>query len=234
MKFIYAPGFLQSGVMETISQKHTGPESSNLSQSEGKKSLERLMAGNRRFFEGIRSIEPMMAHKKMPDLAANGQKPYAIVLTCSDSRSPVEMIFDQGVGDVFVVRVAGNVVAPSLLASIEFAAANFGSSLILVLGHTQCGAVKATIDHCCDTSKQLPSPHLEELVGRIRPAIEGTEGQKEMGTPEFQQRATLSNVRRSLNLIHEQSRIVRDLVQAGKVEMAGAVLDISSGRVSLI
>jgi len=107
--------------------------------------LKRLMEGNRRFVEGVRSIEPLSSHLRMNDLAKNGQKPFVIVLTCSDSRSPVEMIFDQGVGDVFVVRVAGNVVAPSLLASIEFAAVNFGSPLFLVMGLTQCGAVNATI-----------------------------------------------------------------------------------------
>jgi len=107
--------------------------------------LEVLLEGNKRFTSGTRSIEPMLSHLKMPSLAANGQKPFAVALTCSDSRSPAEMIFDQGVGDLFVVRVAGNVIAPSLLASVEFAVANFGSPLIVVLGHTLCGAVKATI-----------------------------------------------------------------------------------------
>ncbi len=203
-------------------------------ETEGHKNLRKLLEGNKRFIEGIRSVEPLLAHKKMPDLAAQGQKPFAVVLTCSDSRSPVELIFDQGVGDLFVVRVAGNVVAPSLLASIEFAVANFGSPLILVLGHTQCGAVKATVDHVCDSSKALPSPHLEELVGRIRPSIDLTEGVCDQKSAEFLSRATITNVRRSMNLIQEQSRIVRDLLASGQLEIAGGILDISNGRVAVI
>lgn len=196
--------------------------------------IERLVAGNQRFTSGTRSVEPLLAHMKMPDLAAQGQKPFAIVLTCSDSRSPVELIFDQGVGDLFVVRVAGNVVAPSLLASIEFAVANFQSPLILVLGHSQCGAVKATIDHACNPHEPIPSPHLEELVGRIRPAIEATEGTLSNTSADFIGRATLENVRRSMRLIEEQSRIVREGILSGAVAIRGGVLDISTGKVNFV
>ncbi len=196
--------------------------------------IRRLIEGNRRFTSGLRSVEPMMAHLRMAELAANGQKPFAVVLTCSDSRSPVELIFDQGLGDLFVVRVAGNVVAPSLLASIEFAVANFGSSAIVVLGHTLCGAVNATIKHSIDPSQPLPSPHLEELVGRIRPAIESAEREHPISHPGFLHHATLENIDRSARLILEQSRIVRELVAQGKLTVVGALLDIASGRVDFL
>lgn len=202
--------------------------------SQAASALTRLIAGNQRFTSGTRSVDPLLAHMKMADLAANGQKPFAIVLTCSDSRSPVELIFDQGVGDLFVVRVAGNVVAPSLLASIEFAVANFQSPLIVVLGHSQCGAVRATIDHACNPHDPIPSPHLEELVGRIRPAIEATEGTVSNASVDFIDRATIQNVRRSMRLIEEQSKIVRDRIACGAVAITGGVLDISTGKVAFL
>lgn len=196
--------------------------------------IERLKEGNRRFISGMRSVEPLLSHLRMGDLAKNGQKPFAIVLTCSDSRSPAEMIFDQGLGDLFVVRVAGNVVAPSLLASIEFAAANFGSATVLVLGHSLCGAVGATIQHARAPSNPLPSPHLEELVGRIRPAVEWTLRECPEDHPELLARSTRENVLRSMRLIESQSEIVRNLIEQGKFSVEGAVLDISTGRVEFL
>jgi carbonic anhydrase len=196
--------------------------------------IERLKIGNKRFIEGYRSVEPMLSHLKMKDLATHGQKPFAIILTCSDSRSPVEMIFDQGIGELFVVRVAGNVVAPSLLASIEFAAANFGSSTILVLGHTLCGAVNATIQHVKTPTVALPSVHLEELVGRIRPAVESTMAECSMDKQEFGHLSMVSNVKRSQRLIIEQSAIVRKLMGEGKLSVESAVLDISTGKVNFL
>lgn len=202
------------------------------SKERSTEALQRLLEGNKRFVTGLRSVDPLLAHLKMGDLAAKGQKPFAIVLTCSDSRSPVELIFDQGVGDLFVVRVAGNVVAPSLLASIEFAAANFGSSLVLVLGHTKCGAVQATLQHAKDPSRALPSPHLEELVGRIRPAVEGLPGGIER--PDALDQGIRANVKRSQRLIYDQSAIVRGLVTDGNLAIAGGVLDLDTGSVMLL
>lgn len=196
--------------------------------------IQRLIDGNRRFVSGVRSVESMLSHLKMAELAQKGQKPFAIILTCSDSRSPAEMIFDQGLGDLFVVRVAGNVVAPSLLASIEFAAANFGSSVVVVLGHTQCGAVTATIKHTENPQKPLPSPHLEELVGRIRPAVETTKKPHQCTEGEFLTLATENNIFRSCGLIMEQSKIVSTLVKDGKLSVVGALLDISTGSVKFI
>lgn len=195
--------------------------------------IERLKEGNSRFTGGVRSVEPLLSHLRMKELSEKGQKPFAIVLTCSDSRSPAEMIFDQGLGDLFVVRVAGNVVAPSLLASIEFAAANFGSSTVLVLGHTLCGAVNATISHARD-SKPLPSPHLEELVGRIRPAVDRTLVETKIDHPDFLKHSTRENVLRSMRLIQEQSQIIRSLVSNGSLSVGGAILDIATGQVEFM
>lgn len=192
--------------------------------------IERLKQGNERFVSGVRSVEPLLSHLKMKELAENGQKPFAIVLTCSDSRSPAEMIFDQGVGDLFVVRVAGNVIAPSLLASIEFAAANFGSATIVVLGHTSCGAVKATIGHVSNPTVGLPSVHLEELVSRIRPAVESCIQQP----GDLLKNSTISNIERSKKLILSQSEIVRNLYKNGKISVEGAILDISNGKVEFL
>ena len=197
--------------------------------------LKTLLDGNERFISGVRSIEPMFSHQKMGRLSEEGQKPFAIVLTCSDSRSPVEMIFDQGIGEVFVVRVAGNVVAPSLLASIEFAAANFGSCLILVMGHTKCGAVHAAYHHTKSPNNILPSVHLEELVSRIRPAVELTLSKKSSALDAEQvELCAIENVKRSVNLILEQSSIVSSLVKQGKVKIEGAILDISTGQVGVL
>ncbi len=207
----------------------------NIVPTNAKEALNRLMEGNERFVNGIRSVEPMYSHLKMAELSDNGQKPFVIVLTCSDSRSPVEMIFDQGVGEVFVVRVAGNVMAPSLLASIEFAAANFGSPLILVMGHSKCGAVNATLQHVKTPSNVLPSIHLEELVSRIRPAVEKTMSEyKTVKDSELLELCTAENVRRSMSIIYDQSAIIRNLMNDGKIKIQGSVLDIHSGKVTLL
>ncbi|NDD92616.1 carbonic anhydrase, partial [bacterium] len=196
--------------------------------------IQRLIDGNQRFVNGVRSVESLLAHMKMAELATKGQNPFAVVLTCSDSRSPAEMIFDQGLGDLFVVRVAGNVVAPSLLASIEFAVSNLGSSAIVVLGHSLCGAIQATIQHLQGPSSELASPHLEELIGRIRPAVKAAEKSHDPLSSDFVHHATLSNIERSRRLILEQSRIVRDLHDAGKVSIEGALLDIATGKVTFL
>ncbi|MGE4233489.1 MAG: carbonic anhydrase [Bacteriovoracia bacterium] len=200
-----------------------------------KEALERLKEGNRRFISGLRSVNPLISHLKMPDLARKGQTPFAIVLTCSDSRSPAELIFDEGLGELFVVRVAGNVVAPSLLASMEFAAVNFGSAVILVLGHSQCGAVKATIDHIKNPNNELPSSNLEELVGRIRPAVQRVfKETNNSSEKDFSERCEVENVRRSMSLIIEQSQILRNLVHDNKLSVHGALLDLESGKVNFL
>lgn len=196
--------------------------------------LQRLMEGNTRFISGLRSVEALLGHSKMASLAENGQKPFAIVLTCSDSRSPAEMIFDEGVGELFVVRVAGNIVAPSLIASMEFALANFGCSILLVLGHTKCGAVDACVKHVADESKALPSSNLEELVTRIKPAIKETMKKCDPAAEDFLYQSTVQNIFRSRSLILEQSTIILEAVKRKELILQAAILDISTGAVQFL
>src|SRR3984957_6677479 len=128
-----------------------------------------LREGNRRFVTDLRNPESL--HARRIELAA-GQAPFAAILGCSDSRVPVEIVFDQGLGDLFVIRVAGNIVAPSQIGSIEFAADRFGTRLVVVLGHSNCGAIMATLEELGRNSREQ-SPNLRSIVDLIRPSIEG-------------------------------------------------------------
>ena len=132
--------------------------------------LDRLREGNRRFVANVRSLDALTSHARRNALAA-GQAPFAIILGCSDSRVPAEIVFDQGLGDLFVIRVAGNIVAPSQVGSVEFAAAQFGTRLVIVLGHTQCGAITATLNELQQPTENQ-SRNLRSIVDRIRPAVE--------------------------------------------------------------
>src|SRR5688500_15869995 len=133
--------------------------------------LQRLRDGNARFASNMGSSGPLLSHSQRAALAG-GQQPFAIILGCSDSRVPAELVFDQGFGDLFVIRVAGNIVAPSQIGSVEFAVEQFGTSLVLVLGHTMCGAVDATLNAVLGGSPPT-SRNLNSIVDRIRPALEG-------------------------------------------------------------
>src|SRR5216117_3221497 len=136
----------------------------------GYEALMRLQEGNGRFVASIADTGPALTQTRRLALA-EGQQPFAIILGCSDSRVPAELVFGQGFGDLFVIRVAGNIVAPSQVGSVEFAAARFGTRLVIVLGHTECGAITATIEELCQpTSHQ--SPNLRSIVDRIRPSVE--------------------------------------------------------------
>src|SRR3989337_1780162 len=132
--------------------------------------LTRLRDGNLRFTSHLRDSEIVLNRSRSADLAQD-QQPFAIVLGCSDARVPAEIVFDQGLGDLFVIRVAGNIVAPSLVGSIEFAAARFGTRLVVVLGHTMCGAVLATLEEL-ERPSEGRSPNLHSIVDRIRPSVE--------------------------------------------------------------
>src|SRR5499427_2053895 len=133
--------------------------------------LERLKEGNRRFALGVRSLDTFVNQARRSELIAR-QEPFAIILGCSDSRVPVEIVFDQGLGDLFVIRVAGNIVAPSLIGSVEFAAERFGTRLVVVLGHTKCGAIEATLQQLQRPAANQ-SRNLHSIVDRIRPSVEG-------------------------------------------------------------
>src|SRR6266487_6625935 len=136
-----------------------------------REALDRLREGNRRFASGARSSEMLTSQTRRSELAA-GQEPFAIILGCSDSRVPAEIVFDQGLGDLFVIRVAGNIVAPSQVGSVEFAAARFGTPLVVVLGHSQCGAISATLEELRRPT-ETQSKNLRAIVDRVRPSVEG-------------------------------------------------------------
>ena len=183
--------------------------------------LARLVAGNRRFREGAGTTH---ASPWSPELA-NSQSPFAIVLGCSDSRTPVEILFDQGFGDLFVVRVAGNIVAPSVVGSIEFAASQFGSRLVVVMGHTRCGAVSAT-RHALETGNSSESRNMRSITDRIAPHIEELVHAK---APEHE--IIRANVRASADHLRHSSRILEELVLAGRVRVVGAEYVLETGEV---
>lgn len=194
-----------------------------------REALARLREGNGRFVAGVRSVDALLSHTRRAALAAE-QRPFAIILGCSDARVPAELIFDQGLGDLFVIRVAGNIVAPSLVGSVEFAAARFGTPLVVVLGHTQCGAVLATLEEVRDRTSQ--SPNLQSIVDRIRPSVETLLA---MGFRDDDERlvhhAVRANVRASANHLRHGSALLERLIQDGRLLVVGAEYSLEAGTV---
>ena len=193
--------------------------------------LERLQAGNRRFASDIRSGETFGNQMRRNELAATGQKPFAIILGCSDSRVPAEMVFDQGLGDLFVIRVAGNIVAASQVGSVEFAAARFGTRLVVVLGHTQCGAVLATLEELQEATKSQ-SRNLKSIVDRIRPSVEELLATELRHDPvALVQHAVRANIRVSVNHLRHGSDILEELIQRSGLLVVGAEYSLETGLV---
>ena len=192
--------------------------------------LERLREGNARFVANVRSLDTLLSHTRRAELAA-GQEPIAIILGCSDSRVPAEIVFDQGLGDLFVIRVAGNVVAASQVGSVEFAAARFGTRLVVVLGHTQCGAVSATLEEL-----QRPtgshSRNIQSIVERIRPAVAGlldTDLRHQPGA--LMQAAVRANVRAAAHQLRYGSPILEALIEREGLLVVGAEYSLETGVV---
>lgn len=192
--------------------------------------LEYLREGNHRFVSDIRSRSTLTDDSRRRELT-DGQEPRAIILGCSDSRVPAEIIFDQGLGDLFVIRVAGNVVAPSQVGSVEFAAEQFGTRLVVVLGHSMCGAVLATVEQL-ERPMQHRSPNLRSIVDRIRPSVESL-----LDTELRQDRTALlhhairANIRASVNHLRQGSAILEDLIQRNGLLVVGAEYSLETGRV---
>lgn len=195
--------------------------------------IEQLRLGNQRFLEGKSVQTTNSSLQKLKNYAKNGQLPKAIVLCCSDSRAPVEMIFDQDIGDLFVIRVAGNIVAPSLVGSVEFAAGTFGTSLVLVMGHTQCGAITATIEHI-EHRQEVVSENINDIVGRIKPHIFPIMRLPHLSHEEKVARAVEANVLASVSQLAHSSRLIEGLVAQGKITIIGAVMDLSTGKVDFM
>jgi carbonic anhydrase len=196
-----------------------------------KDALARLIEGNRRYVQGVRSVESMLSHSRR-DL--DGQRPIAIVLGCSDSRAPAELVFDQGLGDLFVIRVAGNIVAPSQIGSVEFAAERFGTRLVVVMGHTSCGAIDATLD-AIQREKGPTSRNLMSIVERVRPSIEALAATDLARDPvRLRREAMRANVRASVSHLRHSSDIIENLIQEDGLVVVGAELDLSTGEVALL
>src|SRR3984893_9562124 len=171
-----------------------------------REALERLREGNRRFVSGTRSSDTLTDQTRRSQLAA-GQEPFAIILGCSDSRVPAEIVFDQGLGDLFVIRVAGNIVASSQVGSVEFAAARFGTRLVVVLGHSQCGAVLATLEDLQQPTGQ--SRHLRSIVDRVRPSVETLLATELRHDPAaLVRQAVRANIRVSANQLRHGSEVL--------------------------
>ena len=192
--------------------------------------LERLREGNRRFVSDVRSHENLTNEARRTVLAS-GQEPFAIILGCSDSRVPAEIIFDQGLGDLFVIRVAGNIVAPSQIGSVEFAAERAGARLVVVLGHSQCGAILATLDEL-QRPTEKHSRNLRSIVDRVRPSVEALlSTDLKYDRDELVRQAVRANVRASANQLRHGSEIVEDLIQNDGLCVVGAEYSLETGVV---
>jgi len=192
--------------------------------------LDRLQEGNRRFVSGVRSVEALATHTRRGELT-EGQAPFAVILGCSDSRVPVEIVFDQGLGDLFVIRVAGNVVAPSQVGSVEFAAAKFGTRLVVVLGHTGCGAIQATLEEL-QRPTETQSRNLSSIVDRIRPSVEELLATELRHDPAaLAEHAVRANVRASADHLRHGSEILEELIASDGLVVVGAEYSLESGVV---
>ena len=197
------------------------------------KVLEELKAGNARFLNGESTQTSFSSLKKLKDFAEKGQTPKAIILCCSDSRAPVEMIFDQDIGDLFVIRVAGNIVAPSLVGSIEFAVSTFGTELVIVMGHSQCGAIRATLSHIEDP-QAISSENIHDIVSRIKPHIFPITQMRDLSFEEKFTQAVEANIRASVGQLSSSSRLIEDLVSKGKMTILGSVLELATGKIEFL
>jgi carbonic anhydrase len=200
---------------------------------EHKQIIDDLKAGNRRFLSGTSMQSPETSLQKLKLAAERGQSPKAIILCCSDARAPCEIIFDQGLGDLFVIRVAGNVVAPSLVGSVEFAAATFGTSLVLVMGHTDCGAVRATMKHI-EYPDTIASENIHDIVSRIRPHIFAISKLGDMSQEDKMRLAVEANVMASVDMLSHSSRLIETKMQKGEIQIIGSVLDLATGQVTFL
>lgn len=193
-----------------------------------KEALTRLREGNQRFTSDLRSLESLLSHTRRSELA-DGQTPFAVILGCSDSRVPAETVFDQGLGDLFVIRVAGNIVAPSQVGSIEFAAEHFGTRLVIVLGHSHCGAVDATISQL-ENPGPSASVGLQSIVDRVRPSVETLISAGLSGC-ELSEAAVKANVRSSVDKLRHGSVLLENLIDEDGLVIIGAEYDLSTGKV---
>ncbi len=189
-----------------------------------KMGLELLKEGNKRFVNNLKVNRNLL---QQANETSDGQHPFAIILSCIDSRTSAELIFDQGLGDIFSVRIAGNIINEDILGSMEFACKVAGSKIIVVLGHTKCGAVKGACDH-------VEMGNLTALLTKLRPAVDSetqTKENRNSGNSVFVENVATINVKRTVKSIMERSPILKEMAEAGQIGIVGGTHDISTGEV---
>jgi carbonic anhydrase len=189
--------------------------------------LEDLRKGNERFASGKTAARDMLHDQR---ITAAGQYPHAVILSCIDSRAPAEIVFDAGLGDLFNARIAGNIADADLVGSMEFACAVSGAKLVIVMGHTSCGAIKGACDH-------VELGNLTGLLKKIEPAVDAVRdvpGPRTSKNPAFVEAVSEKNVRLTVERIRELSPILRDLESAGKIQIAGCIYDLETGKVRFL
>jgi carbonic anhydrase len=189
-----------------------------------KMAIEILKEGNKRFVNNLKANRNLL---EQANETSDGQHPFAVILSCIDSRTSAELIFDQGLGDVFSVRIAGNIINEDILGSMEFACKVAGSKVIVVLGHTKCGAIKGACDH-------VEMGNLTALLSKIQPAVydEKTEtANRSSSNPEFVEKVATINVKRTVNAIMERSPILKEMIAKGEIGIIGGVHNLNDGEV---
>lgn len=187
--------------------------------------LDLLKEGNHRFMSNLQSNRNLL---EQANETSDGQHPFAVILSCIDSRTSAELIFDQGLGDIFSIRIAGNILNEDILGSMEFACKVAGSKIIAVLGHTRCGAIKGACDH-------VEMGNLTALLSKIQPAVydEKTETQNRNSSNDtFVEKVSIINVKRTVNGILERSPILKEMIQKGEIKLVGGTHEISTGEVT--
>ena len=190
-----------------------------------RKALQFLQEGNDRFINNLKANRNLL---EQANETRDGQWPFATILSCIDSRTSAELIFDQGLGDVFSVRIAGNIVNTDILGSMEFACKVANSKLIVVLGHSKCGAIKGACDH-------IEMGNLTELLSKIQPAVyqeTETSNQRNSNNPQFVENVSIINVKRSVRNIIERSYVLEQLLESGAIGIVGAMHNIETGKVT--
>jgi len=189
------------------------------------KALELLQEGNKRFVNNLKINRNLL---QQANETSDGQHPFAVILSCIDSRTSAEITFDQGLGDIFSVRIAGNILNEDILGSMEFGCKVAGAKIIVVLGHTKCGAIKGACDN-------VEMGNLTSLLSKIRPAVEeekSTIQNRNSGNPVFVENVATINVKRTIKGIMERSKILSDMIAAGQIGIVGGSYDVSTGEVT--
>jgi carbonic anhydrase len=192
--------------------------------------LKRLKEGNQRYVDNTLRVDAQTGPHHRAQLT-EGQHPFAIILGCADSRVPAEIVFDQGLGDLFVIRVAGNIAEPSQIGSVEYAAAHLGTRLVVVLGHSNCGAVRATLDELADPT-DIESPNLKTIIDFIAPGIQGVvDASPDATTDDRMPQAVRANVESSVEGLRTNSDILKDMIDNDELQIIGAEYSLETGAV---